>query len=191
MNDNSSSTDNRRSFLKKSSTVAAAAIAAPYLALSPNSFANSQTLKVGLVGCGGRGTGAAREALKADKNVVLTAVGDIFERQIDGALQSLAKELPPEKLKVEDKFIGLDAYQKVIDSGVDFVVLATPPGFRPRHLKAAVAAGKHVFCEKPVATDAAGVRLALGAAAEGEKKELALGSGFWWRAKLGARALFA
>src|SRR5688500_1199910 len=191
MNENSCSpTDSRRSFLKKSSSVAAAAITAPYIALSPNSFANSQTLKIGLVGCGGRGTGAAREAPKADKNVVLTAVGDVFDKQIDGALQNLEKEVG-DKLKVENKFVGLDAYQKVIDSGVDFVVLATPPGFRPRHLKAAVAAGKHVFCEKPVATDAAGVRMALEAAAEAKKKNLALGSGFCWRANLEERAMFA
>ncbi|HEX7861887.1 MAG TPA: Gfo/Idh/MocA family oxidoreductase [Verrucomicrobiae bacterium] len=191
MNENNSpaGADSRRSFLKKSSAVAAATIAAPYIALSPNSFANSQTLKIGLVGCGGRGTGAAREALKSDKNVVLTAVGDIFDKQIDGALQNLEKEVG-DKLKVENKFVGLDAYQKVIDSGVDFVVLATPPGFRPRHLKAAVAAGKHVFCEKPVATDAAGVRIALEAAAEAKKKNLALGSGFCWRANLAERALF-
>lgn len=193
MNENSSSlnvgADTRRTFLKKSSAVAAATLAAPYIALSPNSYANSQTLKVGLVGCGGRGTGAAREALNADKNVVLTAVGDVFEKQIDGALQSLQKEVG-DKLKVENKFVGLDAYQKVIDSGVDFVVLATPPGFRPMHLKAAVAAGKHVFCEKPVATDAAGVRMALAAAEEAKKKNLALGSGFCWRANLAERALF-
>ncbi|HVK58422.1 MAG TPA: Gfo/Idh/MocA family oxidoreductase [Candidatus Kapabacteria bacterium] len=189
MNENNSSTDSRRSFLKKSSAVAAATIAAPYIALSPNSFANSQTLKVGLVGCGGRGTGAAREALKADKNVVLTAVGDIFEKQIDSSLSNLEKEVG-DKLKVDGKFVGLDAYEKVINSGVDVVVLATPPGFRPQHLKAAVAAGKHVFCEKPVATDAAGVRTALEAVAEAKKKNLGLGAGFCWRYNLAERALF-
>lgn len=193
MNENKSSLESsaetRRSFLKKSSAAAAATVAMPYVAMSPSAYANSQTLKVGLVGCGGRGTGAAREALKADKNVVLTAVGDVFERQINGALQNLEKEVG-DKLKVENKFVGLDAYQKVIDSGVDFVVLATPPGFRPQHLKAAVAAGKHVFCEKPVATDAAGVRMALEAAEEAKKKNLALGSGFCWRANLAERELF-
>ena len=187
MNDNS--TDSRRSFLKKSSAVAAATMAAPYIALSPRSFASSQTLKVGLVGCGGRGTGAAREALNADKNVVLTAVGDIFEKQIEGSINQLEKAVG-EKVQVEGRFVGLDAYEKVINSGVDFVILATPPGFRPQHLKAAVAAGKHVFCEKPVATDAAGVRVALAAAEEAKKKNLALGSGFCWRANLAERALF-
>ena len=190
MNENSCSpTDSRRSFLKKSSSVAAAAITAPYIALSPNTFANSQTLKVGLVGCGGRGTGAAREALKADKNVVLTAVGDVFEKQITNSLSAMEKEVG-DKMKVEGKFVGLDAYEKVINSGVDVVVLATPPGFRPQHLKAAIDAGKHVFCEKPVATDAAGVRIALAAAEEAKKKNLGLGAGFCWRSNLAERALF-
>src|SRR5687768_4289665 len=188
MNENSP-TDSRRSFLKKSSAVAAATIAAPYVALSPRSFANSQTLKVGLVGCGGRGTGAAREALNADKNVVLTAVGDIFEKQIEGSINQLEKAVG-DKVKVEGKFVGLDAYEKVINSGVDFVILATPPGFRPQHLKAAVAAGKHVFCEKPVATDAAGVRIALAAAEEAKKKNLGLLAGFCWRYNLAERGLF-
>jgi myo-inositol 2-dehydrogenase / D-chiro-inositol 1-dehydrogenase len=186
---NENNIDSRRSFLKRSSVVAAAAIAAPYIALSPRSFANSQTLKVGLVGCGGRGTGAAREALSADKDVVLTAVGDVFEKQIEGSINQLEKAVG-EKVKVEGKFVGLDAYQKVIDSGVDVVVLATPPGFRPQHLKAAIAAGKHVFCEKPVATDAAGVRVALAAAEEAKKKNLALVAGFCWRYNLAERALF-
>jgi myo-inositol 2-dehydrogenase/D-chiro-inositol 1-dehydrogenase len=198
MNENSSlnitQSDSRRSFLKKSSTLAAASLAAPYIALSPNSYANSQTLKVGLVGCGGRGRGAAREALNADKNVVLTSVGDIFETQIDSGLKEIEREMEkagtPEKMKVEHKFSGLDAFQKVIDSGVDVVLLATPPGFRPRHLKAAVAAGKHVFCEKPVATDAPGVRTALEAVEEARKKNLGLLAGFCWRYSAQERALF-
>ena len=189
MNENSSPADSRRSFLKKSSALTAATLAAPYVALSPNTFANSQTLKVGLVGCGGRGTGAAREALNADKNVVLTAVGDIFEKQITNSLSAMEKEVG-DKMKVEGKFVGLDAYEKVINSGVDVVVLATPPGFRPQHLKAAIDAGKHVFCEKPVATDAAGVRVALAAAEEAKKKNLGLGAGFCWRYNLAERALF-
>lgn len=193
MNENSSleitQGDSRRSFLKKSSALAAASLAAPYIALSPNTFGQSQTLKVGLVGCGGRGTGAAREALKADQNVVLTAVGDVFDKQIDVSLRELEREVG-DKLKVENKFVGLDAYQKVINSGVDVVLLATPPGFRPQHLKAAVAAGKHVFCEKPVATDAVGVRTALEAVEEARKKNLGLLAGFCWRYNLAERGVF-
>ena len=183
------SPETRRTFLKKSSLAATAALAAPYIALAPQSFAISGTLKVGLVGCGGRGTGAAREALKADKDVMLTAVGDVFDRQIDGSLRQLERAVG-DKLRVDHKFVGLDAYQKVIDSGVDVVLLATPPGFRPQHLKAAVDAGKHVFCEKPVATDAAGVRMALAAVAEAKKKNLGLLAGFCWRYNLAERALF-
>ena len=188
------SLETRRTFLKKSSLAATATLAAPYIALSPQTFAISGTLKVGLVGCGGRGRGAAREALKSDKNVVLTAVGDIFDTQIDNGIKEIGREMEkagtPEKLQVEKKFTGLDAYQKVIDSGVDVVLLATPPGFRPQHLKAAVAAGKHVFCEKPVATDAPGVRTALEAVEEARKKNLGLLAGFCWRYSLPERALF-
>src|SRR5688572_11678027 len=100
MNENSSldlnAGDSRRSFLKKSSTLAAVSLAAPYIALSPRTFADSRTIKVGLVGCGGRGTGAAREALKADKNAVLTSVGDIFEKQIDVSLGEIGREMEKE-----------------------------------------------------------------------------------------------
>src|SRR5205085_7445777 len=119
----------------------------------------TDTLKIGLIGCGGRGSGAAGQALTADKNVVLTAMGDVFEAQLQNSLKGLRTN-HSEQVKVtpEKSFIGLDAYQKVIESGVDVVLLATPPGFRPVHLRAAIDAGKHVFCEKPMATDASGVR---------------------------------
>lgn len=189
----SSERPSRREFLKQSSTVAAAAAAVgPFLAFPNVARAQgSNTLKVGLVGCGGRGTGAAGNALAADKNVVLTAVGDVFENQLQTSLRALSKEAP-EKVKVEpsNQFVGLDAYQKVIDSGVDVVVLATPPGFRPLHLKAAIDAGKHVFCEKPVATDGPGVRSALASAAEAKRKNLSLVAGFCWRYNLAERGLF-
>jgi myo-inositol 2-dehydrogenase / D-chiro-inositol 1-dehydrogenase len=189
---NASDLPNRREFLKHSSAVATAAAASPFLIFPKNGRAqDSNTLKVGLVGCGGRGTGAAGNALAADKNVLLTAVGDVFESQLQGALKSLSKEAPG-KVKVESahQFVGLDAYQKVIDSGVDVVVLATPPGFRPLHLKAAIDAGKHVFCEKPVATDAPGIRSALASAAEAKRKNLSLVAGFCWRYNLAERGLF-
>jgi myo-inositol 2-dehydrogenase/D-chiro-inositol 1-dehydrogenase len=173
----------------------AATVAAPYIASERSSFGqSSDTLKVGLIGCGGRGTGAASQALHADKRVVLTAMGDVFESQLNRAHDALSKEFDKEKdkIKVEksNRFIGLDAYQKVIDSGVDVVVLATPPGFRPLHLKAAVAADKHVFCEKPCATDAPGIRSVLASVEEAKKKNLALVAGFCWRYNLAERALF-
>src|SRR5690606_22538873 len=120
---------------------------------------NCGTLKVGLIGCGGRGSGAAQQALNADPNVVLHAMGDIFSDKLDASLAGL-KKVHGDKVKEDegDKILGIDAYQKVIDSGVDVVLLATQHHFRPLHLEAAVKAGKHIFCEKPVAVDAPGVR---------------------------------
>ncbi len=150
----------RRDFLKTSSTVVAGTVLTGSLGARAWA-ANSDTLKVGLIGCGGRGTGAAGQALKADKNVVLTAVGDVFEEACKSALNSLRNNAEiRDRVQVtpDHIFTGLDNFQKVIDSGVDVVLLASPPGFRPQHLRAAVAAGKHVFCEKPMATDPPGVR---------------------------------
>jgi predicted dehydrogenase len=156
---------------------------------------NGDTLRIGFIGCGGRGTGAAGQALHADKNVVLAAMGDVFPDRIQSSLAALHKEgaekgftdriqVPPEK-----RFIGLDAYQKVIDSGVDVVLLTTPPCFRPVHFKAAVDAGKHIFTEKPVATDAPGVRSVLESVKLAKEKKLALVAGFCWRYE-GARREF-
>ena len=128
--------------------------------------------------------------MNADKNVMLTAMGDVFEDRLQSSLKALQTN-QPEKVQVtpENCFIGLDAFQKVIDSGVDVVLLCTPPGFRPEHLKAAVAAGKHVFCEKPMAVDAPGVRSVLRSAAEAQRQKLALVSGFCWRSNYGERAI--
>src|SRR5690242_6683315 len=146
----------RRNFLK---SAGAALIAGFPAILSAQTVTNS--IKVGLVGCGGRGTGAASQALKADDYSELTAVADIDAANIDHSLETLGKisKIAP-RVKVEStkRYLGLDAYHKVIDSGVDVVLLATPPGFRPQHLAACINAGKHVFCEKPVATDAPGIR---------------------------------
>ncbi|MDR9408333.1 MAG: Gfo/Idh/MocA family oxidoreductase, partial [Balneolaceae bacterium] len=115
------------------------------------------TLKLGLIGAGGRGTGAANQALNADPNVELVAVGDIFDDKMSQSLEIL-NQIHSEKVNVpeERQFIGFDAYQKVLDTGVDVVILATPPTFRPQHLEASVDAGVHIFCEKPVAVDAHG-----------------------------------
>src|SRR5438445_4444519 len=172
----------RRDFLK-TSVFASGVLAAPGI-LPGTLFAkeNNDTLRVGLIGCGGRGSGAASQALGADNNVVLTAMADVFENQLQNSLKNLQKDFP-EKVKVtpEKSFVGLDAYQKLIDSGVDVVLLATPPGFRPIHLKAAIDAGKHVFCEKPMATDAPGVRSVMESAKVAKSKSLALVAGFCWR----------
>jgi myo-inositol 2-dehydrogenase/D-chiro-inositol 1-dehydrogenase len=173
----------RREFLGTSSALIGGAMAAPAI-LSGNLFAaeNSSTLRVGLVGCGGRGTGAASQALHADKNVVLVAMGDAFNEKLQPALRELQKE-HPERVKVttEKCFVGVDAYQKVIDSGVDVVLLCSPPGFRPVHFAAAVAAGKHTFCEKPMATDVAGARSVIASAKLAKEKQLSVLAGFCWR----------
>jgi predicted dehydrogenase len=168
--------DNRRDFLK---TAGAAALAFPALIRAEQA---TNAIKVGLVGCGGRGTGAAAQAMKADDFAELTAVADVSQERVDTCLDQLQKA-SGQKVKVEAKniFLGLDAYQNVIDSGVDVVILATPPGFRPAHLRACIEAGKHVFCEKPIAVDAFGVRDVLATAKLAKEKNLNLVSGFCWR----------
>jgi predicted dehydrogenase len=148
-------------------------------------------LKVGLVGCGGRGTGAANQALRADSNVELIAMGDVFEDKMNQSLEILS-QVHGDKVNVpeESRFLGFDAYQKVIDSGVDVILLATPPTFRPQHLEASVNAGLHVFCEKPVAVDAPGYHRVLDAVKAAEEKRLNIVSGFCWRYHNPKRAFF-
>jgi len=195
MNVNPTSPTTRRDFIK-TSAAAGLALAAPAI-LSGRAFAqgNSETLRIGLIGCGGRGTGAAGQALNADSNVVLVAMGDAFADKIQTSLHELQKEGAQkgfgDRIKVtQDKcFSGLDAYEKVIEAS-DLVLLTTPPGFRPIHLKAAVEAGKHVFCEKPMATDAPGVRSVIQSAKLAKEKKLALVAGFCWRYDLPRRELF-
>lgn len=166
----------RRTFLKSALVAGFPAI------IRAQSVTNA--IKVGLVGCGGRGTGAASQALRADDYTELTAVADIAQEQADHGLETLRKiQKIAGRVKVEPSkiYLGLDAYQHVIESGVDVVLLATPPGFRPRHLGACIAAGKHVFCEKPVATDAPGIRSVLQTVDMAKQKNLALVAGFCWR----------
>lgn len=190
MNTSSKHLSSRREFLKTSALVGGA-LAAP--AIVPGRlFAreNSDTLRVGLIGCGGRGSGAANQALTADPNVVLTAMGDAFPDRLQTSLKNLRAQHPGRvKVTPETSFVGLDAYQKVIDSGVDVVLLASPPAFRPAHLKAAVDAGKHIFTEKPMATDGPGVRAVLAIAEEAKQKNLSLVAGFCYRYADGVRAL--
>jgi myo-inositol 2-dehydrogenase/D-chiro-inositol 1-dehydrogenase len=185
----------RRDVLKMAGVALAGSTLPTFAILNPNrAFAgvNADTLKIGLIGCGGRGSGAANQALKADPNVVLWAMGDIFKDKMDASLENLTKVHGP-KVTVDEgrKFIGFDAFKKVLDSGVDVVLLATPPHFRPEHLTAAINAGKHVFCEKPVAVDAPGVRKVLDAAKLAKQKNVSLMSGFCWRYHEPKRASFA
>jgi myo-inositol 2-dehydrogenase/D-chiro-inositol 1-dehydrogenase len=169
----------RRDFLKKTGTVAGVIATGFPGIISGQSVTNS--LKIGLVGCGGRGSGAAGQALTADKNNVLTSVADVDETIVDQATSRLkGSERFGSQVKIERAYVGLDAYEKVINS-VDVVLLATPPGFRPQHLTAAVNANKHVFCEKPCATDSPGVRDVIAAQKLAQTKNLNLVAGFCWR----------
>ncbi len=152
----------------------------------------SDVLRIGLVGCGGRGTGAAADALQADPNVQLVAMADLFEDRLKSSLAILRKnEEIGKKVAVaaERQFVGFDAYKQLIASGVDVVLLATPPHFRPMHLKAAVDAGLHVFAEKPVAVDAPGVRSVLATCAEAKKKNISVVSGLCLRCSYAFREL--
>jgi predicted dehydrogenase len=145
---------------------------------------------VGLIGCGGRGTGAAVQALKADPHVKLVAMADAFEDRIAASLAAIQKkeeiaakiDVPPER-----RFAGFDGYKNLLASGVDVVLLCTPPHFRPAHLRAAVDAGVHIFAEKPVAVDAPGVRAALQACEDAKTKGLAVVSGLCLRSSYGFR----
>ncbi|MGO8700508.1 MAG: Gfo/Idh/MocA family protein [Limisphaerales bacterium] len=163
---------NRRDFLKTTSTLAAAA------ALAPGVFAaNNDTLKVALIGCGGRGSGAADQALSTAGPLKLVAMGDVFKDRLESSYNNL-KERHADRVDVpeENKFVGFDAYQKAI-ALADVVILATPPGFRPPHFEEAVRQGKHIFMEKPVAVDGTGVRKVLAACEEAKKKNLKVAVG--------------
>jgi predicted dehydrogenase len=133
-----------------------------------------KTFKVGLIGCGGRGSGAALNTLMADSNVELVAMADVFEERLKSSLSRLKsnkKVGAKVKVDVAHQFIGLDSFTQLLKTDIDIVILATPPAFRPYHLKAAIDAGKHVFAEKPIAVDQFGVQMARLASEEAEKKK--------------------
>jgi predicted dehydrogenase len=183
----------RREFLKTSTVALGGTLAGPFVVPSKGQIRSpGDILKVGLIGCGGRGTGAAAQALKADKDTRITAVADVFEQPIANALKAVSREAGEQRVQVkpENRFIGLDAYQRLIASGVDVVILASPPGFRPAHLRAAVEAGKHTFCEKPMATDVPGVRSIMESVRVAKEKNLAIVAGFCWRYDYPRRELF-
>ncbi|HVX61220.1 MAG TPA: Gfo/Idh/MocA family oxidoreductase, partial [Pirellulales bacterium] len=185
----SSSPASRRDFLKTGTAALAGTALAGSLAHSVHA-GEDHTLKVALIGCGGRGTGAALQALSTAGPVKLWAMADAFEDRLQASLEGLQKGVAArydreaskglgERVDVpkERRFVGLDAYRNAIDSGVDVVVIAAPPGFRPQHFEYAVNAGKHVFMEKPLATDPPGVRRVLAAAEAARKKNLKVGVG--------------
>ena len=170
----------RRTFLRNSTILVAGSTVSGNLqiARAANGY-GTDTIKIGLVGCGGRGTGAAIQALNTQGGgLELVAMGDVFEDRVQGALRGI-KSKHPDKVKVtkETTFTGFDAYKKVLASDIDLVILATPPGFRPLHFEAAVNAGVHCFMEKPVAVDAPGVRRVLDAGEIAAQKNLAVAVG--------------
>lgn len=174
---------NRRDFVKQGSLLAGGLIAAPLLSRANFFSGADDTIRVALIGCGGRGTGAAMQALLTKQNVKLVAMADAFRDRLDDCYKALTAEDISDwsgvkgnvKARVdvpeERKFTGFDAYMKAIPLA-DVVILTTPPGFRPQHFEEAVKQGKHIFMEKPVATDPTGVRRVLTAAEEAKKKKL-------------------
>ncbi len=190
---NSVNQPTRRAFLGQSA--AAGAALAATLSVPAVHAAGSDVIRVGLIGCGsprgGRGRGAAENCLRADSNIKLHAMADLFPDHLQFTREYLQKHLGDRvDSPAERCFTGWDAYKQLLAlKEIDLVILSTPPGFRPLHLQAAVDAGKHIFCEKPVAVDGPGVRRVLDAVQEAKQKKLSLVSGLCWRYDTGVREL--
>ncbi len=193
-NENSS----RRNFVKQSTLVAGGLLAAPFLTRANFFSGASDTIKIALIGCGGRGTGAASQALMSKQNVKLVAMADAFRDRLDSCLKELSSDdITDGKGNLRDKidvpeerrFTGFDAYQKAI-ALADVVILTTPPGFRPIHFEEAVKQNKHIFMEKPVATDPVGIRRVLAAAEVAKQKKLNVVVGLQRRYQNSYRELF-
>jgi predicted dehydrogenase len=189
MNTPSSPDFSRRDFLKTSSAVAGT-LAFPAISKAQH---KAERIRVGLIGCGGRGTGAANNALEADPGVQLVAMGDLFPEKLESSHRGLSSKYAgsPGRVDVpaDRQFTGLDAYKGVLAQDIDCVLLAAPPGFRPLHFTAAIEANKHVFCEKPMGTDPVGARSVLDMARRAKEKKLSVVAGFCWRYS-NRRALF-
>jgi myo-inositol 2-dehydrogenase / D-chiro-inositol 1-dehydrogenase len=176
----------RRDFLKSTAAAGAAAVATHLSLASAARAAGDDVIKVGLIGCGGRGTGAGENVLQSAKGVKIVALGDAFGNRLNSCRRKL-EEIGKEDEKVKELgnsvdvqgrcFEGLDAFEHVLKTDANYIILATPPGFRPQHLQAAVAAGKNIFTEKPVGVDAVGIRKVFDAYEESKKKNLAVVAG--------------
>lgn len=174
----------RREFVSSAAVATGALVTLPGSLSALGSRRSADPIRVGLVGCGGRGTGAARDCLRAADDVVLVAMGDLFPDRLERGKSNLDRVASEDadfarkfKVSPETSFSGFDAYERVLSAGIDLVILATPPGFRPGHLAAAVAARKHVFMEKPVAVDPAGVRSVIASADAARAAGLAIVAG--------------
>ena len=184
----------RRDFLGKAATAGVAGAIVPAIITSCNSESKKKVeaplmldqapdgpvLRAGLIGCGGRGTGAAINFLDAGPNLKIVALGDTFQDRIDNCRAQILKTKGQE-VPMENCFVGFDAYQKVIDAGVDIILDATPPYFRPKHVAAAVQARKHIFAEKPVAVDPVGVRSIMASAEKAKSMDLCIVPGTHYR----------
>jgi predicted dehydrogenase len=181
----------RRNFLGKAATVGVAGVIVPSIITSCSRESakkvvaiptmldqapDGPVLRAGVVGCGGRGSGAAINFLSAGPNLQIVALGDTFQDRVDSCREKIMKE-KGQDVPVEKCFVGFDAYQKVIDAGVDIVILAAPPSFRPEHLAAAIAAKKHVFAEKPVCVDPIGARSVMASGQKAKGMELSIVTG--------------
>ncbi len=144
-----------------------------YVPELPDKANPGRELKVGLIGCGGRGTGAVDNLLEAADGITVTALGDVFPDRVKAARSSIA-EAHGQEVPEENCFVGFDAYQKVIDSGVDMVIVATPPVFRPVHFQYATSKGVHSFLEKPICVDSKGYRTIMATAKQAEAKGLSV-----------------
>lgn len=163
----------RRKFVKGSTLVSGGILLTPSILTASSLSKKDKILKLAVVGCGGRGTGAASQALKADENVKLVAMADAFEDRLQKSHENLSIMFNADRVAVKDanKFVGFGGFKKAIDEA-DVVILATPPGFRPQHFEYAIAQGKHVFMEKPVATDVVGIKKVLASAKLAKEKKL-------------------
>ena len=195
---NSSFHDKRRDFVKQGSMLAGAIAAAPIISRANFFSGSDDVIKVAVIGCGGRGTGAAVQALMSKQNVKIVAMADAFRDRLDECYKNVSGELATAgagtkgtlDVPEERKFVGFDGYLKAIPLA-DVVILATPPGFRPIHFEEAVKQGKHIFMEKPVATDPAGVQRVLAAAKIAKQKKLNVVVGLQRHYQDSYRALFA
>jgi predicted dehydrogenase len=180
----------RRQMVKASTAVGVGAIVTTRLSRIRRTWAGtgkSDELRVGLIGCGSRGLGAVENAVSSSNNVRLVAIGDVFPDRLEASRTILSQSEHADRLAVDGShaFAGWDAFEKVLKTDIDYVILATPPGFRPLHLEAAIAAGKHVFAEKPIAVDGPGMRRVFAAAEQANRKKLGVGVGLQRRHHLG------
>jgi len=182
-NDSSTSTT-RRNFLKASVAAGVGAMATSQWVHA----AGDDIIRVGLVGCGGRGSGAAVNAMNADPQVHLVAMADVFEDKVTGSCKRL-KEAKPDQAQVDDEhcFSGFDGYKKVLESDIDVVLIATSSRFHPQYLKAGIEAGKHVFVEKPHGVDAPGLKSVTESCKLAKEKGLSVVSGLCWRYHTGVQ----